>query len=428
MTNYAERERTRLRALGRGTFLGLKLLAVAAIAAGCGAQGAADGNEAVDSNGAALHYAGWRVWQQTSHTNPNGFADSPGICPFIVSREYQGNGFMIFGRDKDTERFVVSILDKQKPWLEWTTVEASPRFNSRPSCAALDELHTAPSANWNNQIALVGRRESSSSSANNRYYIQIMLLETSQYNVDYPQASPPAPPPSVVAEWAQLDSAQYAGSPGSTVVGGHLVVAGRRSDNRIYVHVNPLDTASSTAPYDASKWESAVKLAALPVGWTAIGNPNVAQINGTPGECMLTIRAKDSTDFTKVHTYYMNIPKRKQAGYKLDQGTWRTVDVGYVGVGSDVALEFDPRGASNMKTTAYFRATHNAIMQASTDGTNWEAFTKLDGWGNPIDDYTDFESAPVALGNANVEGGHVVVARRADDQFYWAGMFPGAAY
>lgn len=403
------------------------LLAALALA-GCGAP-TEDVDPELSTTTADLSSAGWRSWTSPP-PNPNPLTDSPGICPVHVRSGHGASGVMFLARDSTTDKFRLTIYDKLKPWLAWTNVPGTPVFNSRPACTSLDELHLAPTSQWNNQIAIVGRRESSSSSLDNRYYVQIMRLNTVSYDPDNNPATPPPPPPapSTVLSWSRISTDAYAGSPASAVLAGNLVVAGRRSDNRIYVHVNPLNTSSTTAPYDHADWEPAVRTAALPSGWTAIGNPAIGHIGQAIGEGIIATRARNAQGDVRIYTYYMYVPWRMVSAFALDQGTWQHMPTQYVGVGSDVALEFETLMDGPARTTAYFRGTNNRIYQATGDGSNWEAFTLVDNISDPNDNYADFENAPAALGSSELEGGHIVLAKRADDQLYYASPIPGFGY
>lgn len=117
------------------------------------------------------------------------------------------------------------------------------------------------------------------------------------------------------------------------------------------------------------------------------------------------------------------------SSFSLDQGTWQQLPTGSVAVDSAVALEFEGRLPNPDRIPAYFRSTDDRIYQATGDGWSWESFTLVDNVADPNDSYTDFEYAPAALGSSELEGGHIVLARRAaDDQVYCAGVIPGWGY
>jgi len=404
----------------------LHSIAVAAAALGVVGCGAPEGvwDESTGTITQALS-TNWRSWGM-SPSDSTGFTDSPAVCPVHKRSDPGASGVMLLARGRTSNKFRVSIYEKLRPWMSWTNLSGSPTFNSKPACASLDELNLLPPSSWNNQYAIVGKRSSTTASQNNRFYVQVMKYKGTTFD----QQTPPSPP-TVVTSWRTISSDSYASAPAAAMLGGNLVVAGRRSDNRIYVHVNPMNTTSTTAPYDHSKWEAAVQTPALPTGWTAIGSPSIGAIGQAIGEGIIATRAQNSRGTVRIYTYYMYVPWRTVGGFKLDQGSWNQLPATQV-VSSDVALEFETRIQDRKRTTAYFRSRNaqgvNRIYQASGDGFNWDAFTEVTNPYDTADDYTDFANAPGVLGSSELEGGHIVASRRADNQIWWAGLVPGAGY
>jgi hypothetical protein len=147
-------------------------------------------------------------------------------------------------------------------------------------------------------------------------------------------------------------------------------------------------------------------------------------IGNAVGECILATRAQNGTQ-QRIYTYYMFIPWRFINGQ-----SWTQLPTGTVAVSNstDVALEFETRIESFFRTTAYFRSSNGRIYQASGDGFTWEAFNRVDNFNDPNDNFTDFQGSPGALGSSEMEGGHIVAARRTGNQFHFIGRVPGTGY
>ena len=145
-------------------------------------------------------------------------------------------------------------------------------FASKPACTALDETLFSPPSERSNQVAGVGRNAS-----DNRFYAVAMQADEVQ-EVEDPCCNPEPPEqPEPLDVWRQIGNATYASAPAATVAYGKLLVVGRRSDDRLYLHSNTL--AAGDNPYDSQNWVPAVSVPSLPSCVRAVGDPTMT--NGT---------------------------------------------------------------------------------------------------------------------------------------------------
>jgi hypothetical protein len=393
----------------RASPIGVLVAAMLAVA-GCGTDDAD-----VESVSRALAISQWRSWTASAPTNSNALS-VPALCPAHVRSSPSISGYIQIGRDLTTNRYKLAMYGKNQPWLSYTNISSSSyTFNSKPVCASLDGINLEPPAMWSEQIAVVGKR-----SSDNLFYIQLMKVQGGG------SGTTPPPVPSVTMSWAPIGTNAYSSAPFVLVrESNEIVVGGRRSDNRVYVHVNPLQWNQSTGKYvyNHATWEAPLQAPALPSGWTPIGDPAIGHIGNYVGEVQIFTRAQSGSS-TKVFTMYMFVPWR----YFGDQ--WYELTPGSVAPAGDFAVEFERRLWPNPETTIYYRGTNNRVYYATGDGWTWEPFNLVDNANDSGDNYTDFISAPGVLGSSEMEGGHIVAMRRQSptNQYYVASPVPGYGY
>ncbi|HET9955210.1 MAG TPA: hypothetical protein VFQ61_11935, partial [Polyangiaceae bacterium] len=132
----------------------------------CSAEAdSADGleQESVGDAQQAVTAGAWESWLPMP-MNANGFEGPPATCLATPG------GALVVGRDRITNRFRVSQF-QGNPFSAWTDFGAM-TFASKPAAAALDGLFFQPEAQWNRQVAVVGR------ASDNRYYVRIGRLDS----------------------------------------------------------------------------------------------------------------------------------------------------------------------------------------------------------------------------------------------------------
>jgi len=251
------------------------------------------------------------------------------------------------------------------------------------------------------------------SSSDNRYYARIMQVSAAG-QINEPPQSPTFP-----VDWHSISTTTYDSAPFVTAEYGYLIVGGRTSNGTINIHLNPLATdLSAVRSYDKTKWRAPIALAALPSGWTAVGDPAVAAEGGS-GLIDVVTRARNAFNQTRLYINYLYIPFAGANGYFLGPPTWSQVATSGIPVSSDPALEYDE---SRGDLTLYFRGgagtAANRIFQSTTQGAdNWGTFGALG---------TDtFTTAPAAAGSLQFDWSHALVARKSDArQVWWNGIDP----
>jgi hypothetical protein len=358
---------------------------------------------------------GWRVWT-TPPNNPGTtatFSDSPAVC--LATTE----GVAIIGRSSTSNRYR-SLTNQWRAYTSpaWADV-GTLTFNSKPACTALDQVSMSPPTP-NKQIAVVGKRDTpGATSTHNKYYVRTMLVDTTQG-----EFASPVSQPTVKVNWTKLSDNVYASGPGTTVAMGQLMVVGRRSNNRIYMYRNTL-SSSTTDPYNSGNWQSPLQLPTLPSGWTAAGDPVIA--NTVPMIGVVTIMTR-ATSFGTNRLYYIYWDGTVfWDGVAIN--SWSQVPTGTTVVSSDPSLEVDVGGTThaNLATIFIRGATNNGgtitnsnrIFQASGIGNLWENFTIVRS-----QDADTFTGTPAAVGSGNFEGWHWVVAKKTNNQFYYSTPVP----
>jgi hypothetical protein len=222
----------------------------------------------------------WRQFTQTPNQS-GGFTGDPAVCNAFANQ----GGWAAIGRSATSNKLRWSILQSALPATAWANL-GDRVFNSSPACAALDEFYQAPSSQWSYQKAILGR-----DSSNNRYYIRVMKIPPGvpdENNVPLPTV------PRTVLDWTSISNSAYVSGPGAAVVGGALVVCGKRtvsSSTRAWCKYNTLSTRPS-APFDNSNWTPGAEAPALPSGWTAQGDPAVVNSSHVfPFAAIIAVRA-----------------------------------------------------------------------------------------------------------------------------------------
>jgi hypothetical protein len=387
-------------------FGGVALSALLGLA-GCGAD--ANGNMA-ESSGVEIGTqveavttgtAGWRHWGPEP-TNASGWAGGPALCSAMTT---SGDGYVEVGRDAATNRFSIVLRQFFTAATNPVNISSTHIFASKPTCANLDQLHQLPDSMWNNQIAVLGRR-SSTGPSNNQFFIKVMKLDTEPAFFGDPPSQP-----TEVLPWSSISTNVYASAPAATVSAAWMMVVGRKSDNRLYLHRNHLFILLPLTPLDNTTWEPVVQVPALPAGWTAVGDPAIADT--TPLYNLTTIATRAQSGGVSRIFYITFDPAA------VTFGAWQQPSTAGLTVQSDPALEVD-LGLGLL--TIYFRADHptfpvstNHIYQGSGyANTTWQVFSQVvDADGDDT-----FIDSPAALGNLMLEGHHVVAAKKSTNQFW----------
>ena len=191
----------------------------------------------------------------------------------------------------------------------------------------------------------------------------------------------------------------------------HMVVGGRRSDNRIYLQVNPFqwDPSTETYDYDHAFWEAPTITPALPMGWTAVGDPAIGHWGpNMSGEVRIVTRAQNGTQ-TKLFSLWMFVPWRWIAT------EWFEIPAGPSPPADGPAISYERRFLeyqeddlpSEYASTLFYRGSDDKIYQASISGSDilTEPFAAIQDTGG-------FIGAPAAVGSIEMDGGHVVAARK----------------
>jgi hypothetical protein len=379
--------------------------------AGCGTS--AEGyTEDVGTQAAAVTptgAAGWRHWgAEPVNSHAGGWAGGPALCS---ARTPSGDGYVEVGRDASNNRFAIILRQFFTTATNPVDLGSTHIFSSKPACASLDELHQLPDPMWSNQVAVLGRR-SSTGPSNNQFFIKVLKLDTEPAFF----GDPPSQPTQVLG-WSSISSNTYASAPAATVAGASLLVVGRKTDNRLYLHRNHLFILLLSNPFDNTNWQPVLQLPALPAGWTAAGDPAIG--NTLPLFNLVTIVTRAQSGGTNRLYYTL-----------FDPGTatfsaWAQYTTTGLKVQSDPAIEVD---LGLGLATLYFRADHptfpvstNHIYQGSGYSNLWETFTQvIDSDGDDT-----FIDSPAALGNLTLESHHIVTAKKSSNQFWQNGTNVG---
>lgn len=376
--------------------LGGTTLAALLALSGCGGVGP-DANEELGTavQDVTPDPAGWRQWTpEPVNTQAGGWTGSPALCQALTP---SGDGYVLLGRSASTNRYRIILRQFFTAATNPVDISTFTTFNTKPTCASLDGLHELPQEMWNNQIAVLGKN-----AANNQFYIRTLRLDTEPAFF----GDPPSQPTPVVS-WASISGSQYASAPAATVSEAALLVVGRRSDNRLYLHKNHLFILLPQTPLDNSSWEPVMQLPQLPSSFTAVGDPAIADTEPLIGVVTIVTRATRTGFPTRL--YYTL--------FDADSSTfssWAQVPItpSSVTVVSDPALEVD---LGLGLATLYFRSGTNRVFQSSGIANLWGEFTQIFD-GIPMQPDT-FIEAPAALGNLQLEGHHIVTAKNSSNQF-----------
>ena len=194
-------------------------------------------------------------------------------------------GSVYVGRSASTNRIRI-MVNKWRGYTSpaWADMGTVTQFASKPACTALDDnfiKYDPDHRTYSHQFAVVARAN------DNKIYARTMQADTT-----FPSSIPVVVEPSTtVTTWHTISSSSnYASAPSATVAFGKLLVVGRRSDNRLYLHRNTLGSVSS--PYNQNNWSSTVlTVPALPAGWTAAGDPAIADVHPAVDAIIIVTRA-----------------------------------------------------------------------------------------------------------------------------------------
>jgi len=342
--------------------------------------------------------AGWRAWTPEP-TNSGGWTGGPAVCQALTP---SGDGTAIVGRSTNN-RYRISMRQFFVEATAFADISTFTTFNSKPACTSLDGVHTLDEGLWNYQLAVLGK-----SASNNQFLIKTMKLDTEPAFF----GDPPTLPTTVV-NWTSINSNAYASAPAAAVSQAALLVVGRRSDNRLYLHRNHLAILLPQTPFDNSSWDPVLQLPALPSGWTAAGDPAIADTQPLIGVVTIVTRATRPGFPTRL---YYSLFESAASTFQA----WAQVPItpSTVSVGSDPALEVD-RGLG--LATLYFRSGTNCatsacrVFQSSGIANLWGEFTQI--FDNIAGHSDTFTEAPGAIGDLGLEPHHMVIARDSSGQF-----------
>jgi hypothetical protein len=328
--------------------------------------------ETVGAAEAAISASGWGLWQATT-TNANGFEGSPGASLNAP------NGGVLIGRDKITNRFRVSAF-RQGPFAAWSDF-GTKTFIAKPAVAALDGFYGTPQFLWSNQLAVVGVASDS------QYYIRIGQLDTTEGFTSNPTLVPGH-------DWTVIPNSTYASPPAATVYSGTLVVAGRKSNNTLFLHSSVL-AITMQANFFTNVWSAPVAVPALPSGWVAQGDPALAAMGDTNSRIMIVTRA-------------VNNGQKRLYANTWDRTTffgWVSIPLTGVNLSGEPAAEYAP---TLNKVTVYVKGADSKIYQSSGLNSSWEAFTAIGS--------NTFASNPAAVGGGSGNH-HMAFAGLPSSQF-----------
>lgn len=393
------------------TRLGVAAIALALAPSACGGEAAEwdDAAELVRASAALTPPQGWRPWGELP-SNPGTtatFAGDPAVC--LASLQ----GVVVLGRDRTTNvyRSLAFRITRYSDDPVWQDI-GTRTFASKPACTALDETRFSQPSERSNQIIVLGRNAS-----DNRFYAVPMQADEFQ-DVDDPCCNPEPPDQPIPLDiWRQIGTAAYASAPAATVAFGKLLVVGRRSDNRLYLHRNTLSAGDN--PYSSQNWVPAISVPSLPSGVGAVGDPTIANGTEINGEVWIMTRVTRSNGSNAFYYIFWNNQRFS---------TWREFSNPSTYIYSDPALEIGSAPGNEWALTLYYRGSRNdpalthwsMIHQTSTfDGTTFEPVAPV----RPTEGDT-FLSAPAAVGGATFEGQHYVVAKKSNDRFYASAPVP----
>jgi len=427
------------------------LLASVTETAGCSGEGVelgdVDGETATLTQALVPNGGAWRGWDRVSDvaetSQVDNFVGNPAVC---VGKTGGNDGMLVVGRDPSTNGFMSASFWRswsggmpEAPgvyppgyWIDddgnvrkprWQRLGNQMTFNDDPACTALDEPGYET---YNAQLAVAGKykKNSGTSSNDDKYYVRTMKVDTVMEN-GYPGDDPEHA--TVVDNWVKISDDTYASAPAITVAGGALLVVGRRSDNRLYIHRNFLDTSNTTAPYNRNNWEPAIQVPDLPSGWVAQGRPQIVSTVALNGWDTIMVRAMSGNE--------------RRLYYIMWNGNWFTAWMHLATpdhiVGSDPGLEVDIGGGSDglNAMTVFFRGAEitstgrlvgrQKVYQMSGTSFSPQSWSPVRLACPAAPDTFPTDASPNAVGSADLEGRHVVTMRKSDNQFYTCAAVPG---
>lgn len=434
---------------------GALLVASTSALAGCSGDGAelteVDGKVATVTQALVPNGGNWRGWDRVSDVSTpsqvDEFVGNPAVC---IGKTGGNDGVLVVGRDPNTNGFMSasfwrtwvggmvepgSFNPNNLPpgyWLDedgnvhkprWQRLGNMMTFNDDPACTSLDE--PGFESNINHQVAIAGKykRSGQASSNDDKYYVRTMIVDLELEN-GYPDDPEHA---TLVDNWVKISDDTYASAPAIAVAGGALLVVGRRSDNRLYLHRNFLDMSNSAAPYNRNNWEPAIQVPDLPSGWVAQGRPQIVSTVALNGWDTIMVRAM-----------YGN---QRRLYYIMWNGNWWTAWMHLATpdhiVGSDPGLEVDIGGGSDglYAMTVFFRGAQinsNGTLSGrqkvyQTSGTSFspQSWSPVRLACPEAPDTFPTDASPNAVGSADGEARHIVVMRHTDNQFYKCASSPG---
>lgn len=331
----------------------------------------------------------YRSWSAVQDSNGGEtFVDDPALCA-------SASGFTVVARDS-TNRFKTITYQTGFTASSWSSY-GTRSFNSKPACASTDAVDSSGQKAY--QIVLAGK-----DSASNKLYASLGQADNQS------DADPVNPDPLTV--WAKVSDDVYASGPAVSVGRGRIVVLGRKSDNRLYAHYR-------TLPYNQGSWSGAIQAPALPTGWTLQGAAAAAMTTSGVNLHTVVVRARNSQNVSRLYfTYFKDTGfVRSATAPNLD---WIEIPTGGVTVSSsDPALEYDT-GIGTL--TLYFRSGNHLYQSSGLDqGLGGSAFTAVDSQEGHA-----FTGGPAAIGSADTDSDHAVIARRTNGTIRWNEPIPGA--
>jgi hypothetical protein len=301
--------------------------------------------------------------------NANGFEGAPG-----VSMAGQ-TATLVLGRDKVTNRFRVSYIGGG-PWEDF----GSKAFSAKPAVAPLDGLYGSPSFLWSSQVAVVGLASDS------RYYIRIGKLPAPGSSAN----------PTLVAghDWTAIPNTAYVSAPAVTVHSGTLVVAGRKSNNRLVLHSSVL-AITNQPDFFTNVWGPTTAVPALPSGWVAQGDPAIASLGDANSRIILVTRAVNSGQKRLYATTWD----------RTSFSSWVSIPLTGVDLAGDPAVEY----SSVPNTATVLVRGSDSRMYYNQGLTTWGTFAFATS-------YT-FATSAGATGNLVDGSTHAFVAGASDNQF-----------
>lgn len=418
-------------------------------AVGCAGEGATlrDGEPGSQKQALLPNGGAWRGWDRVSDVfeldQIDHFVGNPAVC---IGKTGGSDGMLVVGREPTTNGFLSASFWRSwvggmpEPagsyppgyWLDAAGNVRKPRwqrlgdlmtFNDDPACSALDEPGFESSLN--HQIVVAGKykRNGAVSSNDDKYYVRTMIVDLTLEN-PYPGDDPEHA--TVVENWAKISDDQYESAPAIAVAGGALLVVGRRSDDRLYIHRNYLDLSNITAPYARYNWEPAIAVPDLPTAWVAQGRPQVVSTVALNGWTTIMVRAKSGAQQRLYYimwngNWFSGWVHLQTPGHAVYSDPGLEVDVG-TSVDALDAMTVFFRGA---KVTSGVYSDRHKVYQLSGTSFSPQSWSEVRLACPDASDVFPTDTSPSAVGSAELESRHVAVMRHSDNQFYKCTPVPG---